>query len=403
MQQGNKAAVEQASGCTRFPLAHATLRAHPTVALLGLHRIYGNVDGAPPRFPWGWDAGCARAVTDRCNPHHPNILKLEAPRTAKPHHHFQVPELFFTLAQLRTTRSEKGEAEMENGGGGAKPTTRFGFSWADEVEREEREQAAMQQQAQQPPPRKEPKKEQIKADPFGAARPREVVLEEKGIDWRARDRELELAAAAARPPRSAARGLRRGAATTAEPAMGRASGVSASACAATPARGVPALDRDAGRTPHPRRQPAAAAAASTPRPPPAQMGRGNAASVGRSARGGSKRKFAGECAVRRARPAGDHAEQGRRVFGELNVGNGCDSSLCDSAAGKACNCNQAANQTEGMKAAAAVAADGAPPTAGTATATRFDESAAGQKRRRGAKRWKGRGSCKAKKQQTQMV
>ncbi|RLN23080.1 hypothetical protein C2845_PM07G07900 [Panicum miliaceum] len=265
---------------------------------------------------------------------------------------------------------------MENGGG-AKPTTRFGFSWADEVEREEREQAAMQQQQQQ---EEEAKREQIKADPFGAARPREVVLAEKGVDWRARDRELDLGAAP-RPPRSAARGRRHSAATAA-----------ASACAATPARGVP-LDRAAGRTPHPRRQ-AAAAAASTPRPP--TTGRGNAASVGRSARGRSKRKFAGEGPARRARPVGDHAEQGRMVFGELNVG----SSFCDSAAGDGSNCNPGGSQTEGVKAAGAAAADGAPSAAETATG--FNGSAAGQKGR-GAKRRKGRRSGKAKEQQAQQV
>ncbi|CAL4963965.1 unnamed protein product [Urochloa decumbens] len=285
---------------------------------------------------------------------------------------------------------------MENGGcggGGARPTTRFGFSWADEVEREEREQAAMQQQQEeeqhQPPPRQEAKREQIKADPFGAARPREVVLAEKGVDWRARDRELELAAAP-RPPRSATRGRRRDAAATA----------AASACAATPARGVLPLDRDAGRTPHPRRQ--AAAAVSTPRPPAPPTGRTNATPASRGA-GGSKRKFAGEGPVRLARPVVDRAEQGRRVFGELNIGNGCGSSICDSAAGNACNCNPGANQTGGMKAAGAVAADSAPSTAVTPTATGLDESAAGQKRRKGGKRKKGRGSGKAKKQQTQTV
>ncbi|TKW12236.1 hypothetical protein SEVIR_5G023800v4 [Setaria viridis] len=267
---------------------------------------------------------------------------------------------------------------MENGGG-AKPTTRFGFSWADEVEREEREQVAMQQQQEE-----EAKREQIKAkaDPFGAARPREVVLAEKGVDWRARDRELDLGTAP-RPPRSAARGHRRTAATAA-----------ASACAATPARGVLPLDRDAGRTPHPRRQ--APAAASAPRPPP--TGRRIETPVGRSARGGSKRKFAGDGPVRRAPPVGDHAEQGRRVFGELNVSNGYGSSICGSAAGNGCNCNPGGGQADGMKAAGAVAADGAPSNA--VTATGLDESAAGQKRNRGGKWRKGRGSGKAKKQQT---
>jgi len=268
---------------------------------------------------------------------------------------------------------------MENGGG-AKPTTRFGFSWADEVEREEREQAGMQQQP--PQQQEEARREQIKPDPFGAARPREVVLAEKGVDWRARDRELDLCAAPRGPPRSAARRRRHAAAA--------ATAAAASACTATPARGVP-LDRDAGRTPHPRRQ---GAAASTPRPPP--TGRGNAASIGRSARGGSKRKFAGEGPARQARPAGDHAEQGRRgVFRELNVGNGCGcgSSFRDSAAGDGCcGSNPGGSLTEGMKAAGAAAADGA-PSAG--------ESAAGQKRGRGAKRTRGRGSGKAKEQQAQ--
>jgi hypothetical protein len=276
---------------------------------------------------------------------------------------------------------------MENGGGGAKPTTRFTFSWADEVEREEREQAAIQQQLLLPR-RQEAKREQIKADPFGAARPREVVLAEKGVDWRARDRELDLGAAP-RPPRRATRSRNRRTASTA----------AASACAATPARGVPPLDRDAGRTPHPMRQ--AAATASTPRPPPpVTTGRRNAAPVGR-ARGGSKRKFAGEGPVRRAPPVGDHAEQGRRVFRELNVVVGCGSSLCASAAGNGCNCNPGGSQDDGMKEARTAAANGAPSTA--VTAAGLDESAAGKKRSRGGKGKKRRGSGKAKKQQSLVV
>ncbi|KAF8661810.1 hypothetical protein HU200_056765 [Digitaria exilis] len=345
----------------------------------------------------GW--GCGRAVLPtvaipplRLFPTRPHISKLETRRTAaKPHH---------LLRSCKPRGQRKGrETEMENrggGGGDAKTKIRFDFSWADEVEREEREQVAMQQVRRM----EEKKREQIKPDPFGAARPREVVLAEKGVDWRARDLELELAAAAAapRPPRSAARGHRH-AASTAEARSGRATGgISASACAETPARGVP-LDRDAGsgRAPHPRRQ--AAAAASTPRPP---TGRMNATSVSRSARGGGKRKFAGEGPVRRARPVGDHAEQGRRVFGELNVGNGCDSSFSASDAGNSCDCNPGGGQTKGMKsaAAAASAADGVPST--VVTATGFDGSAAGQKRRRGKGR-NGRGSGKTKKQQTQLV
>ncbi|KAJ0975583.1 hypothetical protein J5N97_017548 [Dioscorea zingiberensis] len=51
----------------------------------------------------------------------------------------------------------------------------MGFSWADEVEKEEEEA-----------------KFNRKPNPFGAARPREVVLEEKGVDWQKLDREREL-------------------------------------------------------------------------------------------------------------------------------------------------------------------------------------------------------------------
>ncbi|KAF8724356.1 hypothetical protein HU200_021388 [Digitaria exilis] len=327
-------------------------------------------------------------------PHPTTFRNSKLGAAAKPHH------LLLSCNLQTTSARERGEeTEMENrvDGGGARTKIQFGFSWADEVEREEQEQVAMQQQ--QPPRIEEKKREQIKPDPFGAARPREVVLAEKGVDWRARDLELELSAAAAapRPPRNAAR-VHRHAASTAEAASGRATGgISASACAETPARGVP-LDRDAGsgRAPHPRRQ--AAAAASTPRQP---TGRMNATSVSRSARGGGKRKFAGEGPVRRARPAGDNAEQGRRVFGELNVGNGCGSSFCASAVGNCGDNDQGGVQTKGMKAAAmAAAADGVPSTA--VTATGFDGSAAGQKRRRGKGR-NGRGSGKTKKQQTQLL
>lgn len=53
------------------------------------------------------------------------------------------------------------------------------FSWADEVEREEEEQARFQEHQKQKP------------DPFGSARPREVVLLEKGIDWRKLDFHLQ--------------------------------------------------------------------------------------------------------------------------------------------------------------------------------------------------------------------
>lgn len=62
----------------------------------------------------------------------------------------------------------------------------FGFSWADEVEREEREE-----EEEKAFRRKEEEKSNRKPNPFGAARPREVVLEEKGVDWRKLDEELD--------------------------------------------------------------------------------------------------------------------------------------------------------------------------------------------------------------------
>ncbi|KAJ6319925.1 hypothetical protein OIU78_015343 [Salix suchowensis] len=54
------------------------------------------------------------------------------------------------------------------------------FSWADEVEKEEEEQARFQEHQKQKP------------NPFGSARPREVVLQEKGIDWRKFDFDCQL-------------------------------------------------------------------------------------------------------------------------------------------------------------------------------------------------------------------
>ena len=51
------------------------------------------------------------------------------------------------------------------------------FSWADEVEKEEAQAQPHQIQKQ-------------KTNPFGSARPREVVLQERGIDWRKLDQDL---------------------------------------------------------------------------------------------------------------------------------------------------------------------------------------------------------------------
>ncbi|XP_068660421.1 uncharacterized protein [Aristolochia californica] len=53
-----------------------------------------------------------------------------------------------------------------------------GFSWADDVEEEERNLE------------EEKEKSSKRPNPFGSARPREKVLEEKGIDWRKLDEQL---------------------------------------------------------------------------------------------------------------------------------------------------------------------------------------------------------------------
>ncbi|KAF2304755.1 hypothetical protein GH714_037837 [Hevea brasiliensis] len=59
-------------------------------------------------------------------------------------------------------------------------------SWADEVEKEDEEKARAQVQQKEKP------------NPFGSARPREVVLQEKGIDWRKLDLHLEQQASLVR-------------------------------------------------------------------------------------------------------------------------------------------------------------------------------------------------------------
>ncbi|XP_066306217.1 uncharacterized protein [Miscanthus floridulus] len=280
--------------------------------------------------------------------------------------------------------------------GGAKTAIRFGFSWADEVEREELEQQQEEEQRRWETKREqikadpssaarpreveqrrwETERKQIKADPFGAARPREVVLAEKGVDWRARDRELDLHLRTRRSQKHAA------ATATSKGAV--------AAHGATPARGAP-RDRDAagaGRTPHPwgRR-----AASSTLLPPP---------TVSHSAWGGSKRKCAGEGPgpSRRVRPVDD---QRRKVFGELNVGEGCASSI---RASNKKGCDSGGSQAEGIESSMPTVADGenrcsmVPAT--KVTATEADESSVAQKRKGGGKRRKGKRSRKTPNQQT---
>ncbi|CAD6342222.1 unnamed protein product [Miscanthus lutarioriparius] len=294
---------------------------------------------------------------------------------------------------------------MKNTGsdrGGAKPAIRFGFSWADEVEREEREQQQEEEQRRWETEReqikadpfggarpreveqrrRETEREQIKADPFGAARPREVVLAEKGVDWRARDRELDLHLRTAPRPRPR-RSQKHAAATATSKGAVAAHG-------ATPARGAP-WDRDAaglGRTPHPKGR---RAASSTPLPPP---------TVSHSAWGGSKRKCAGEGTgpSRRVRPVDD---QRRKVFGELNVGEGCASSI---RASSNKGCDSGGSLAQGIKSSMPAVADGenrcsmVPAT--KVTTTEADESAIAQKRKGGGKRRKGKRSKKTPNQQT---
>ncbi|KAJ4727769.1 Eukaryotic initiation factor [Melia azedarach] len=55
------------------------------------------------------------------------------------------------------------------------------LSWADEVELEEAAAAAAGAQAHSVQ----------KPNPFGNARPREVVLQERGVDWKNIDNEIE--------------------------------------------------------------------------------------------------------------------------------------------------------------------------------------------------------------------
>ncbi|KAK3164216.1 hypothetical protein QOZ80_1AG0014250 [Eleusine coracana subsp. coracana] len=274
------------------------------------------------------------------------------------------------------------------GGSGGKPATRFGFgfSWADEVEREEREQEQLAAEEQIPVQRLEAKKEQTKLDPFGAARPREVVLAEKGVDWRARD--LEIDAAATRGPRLVTIPA---ALPPAAPNCGRTVPPPAFARRSTPARRKPRDRGGSGRTLGPRRHDAESTPQAKDAPP-----------VSRSAWGGSKRKCTaagdvpGAATARRARAVGD---QGRRVFGELNVGESCASSTRN-ATNK--TCNSGGSEGEGSKALEATVADGggSRSCSGTATAAAAteDQSAVRQKRK-GRKRGRRAGSKKTENQQ----
>lgn len=68
-------------------------------------------------------------------------------------------------------------------GQGSESRSAFKLSWADEVEREEREEVSQSQSQSQ---------SRQKSNPFGSARPREIVLQERGIDWRILDQDQQL-------------------------------------------------------------------------------------------------------------------------------------------------------------------------------------------------------------------
>uniref|UniRef100_A0A0D9V052 Uncharacterized protein n=1 Tax=Leersia perrieri TaxID=77586 RepID=A0A0D9V052_9ORYZ len=237
---------------------------------------------------------------------------------------------------------------------GGKPARRFSFSWADEVEREE---AAQQQQHEEekdenqpPPPRRggETEEQTTKLNPFGAARPREVVLAEKGVDWRARDLELDGTSRRASAARSRTRAARRHEDST------------------------PATSTSTRRK-------------STA--PPVSYG---------SAWGG-KRKCSGqdEPLSRHVRPVADH---GRRVFGQLNIGE--EGEFCR----WGCSASRGAVCTDGIGAGkAAIVGDEiadrctVPIPAGTET------GGCGAGRRRGKRGGRRLGSNKAKKQQALLL
>ncbi|GJN32055.1 hypothetical protein PR202_gb20527 [Eleusine coracana subsp. coracana] len=274
--------------------------------------------------------------------------------------------------------------------GGSKPATRFGFgfSWADEVEREEREQEQLVAEEQIPVQRLEAKKEQqTKVNPFGAARPREVVLAEKGVDWRARD--LEIDAAFTRGPRLVAVPA---ALPPAAPNCGRTVPPPALTRRSTPARRKPRDRGGSGRTLGPRRHDAETTTPQAKDAPP----------VSRSAWGGGKRKCAaardvpGAATARRARAVGD---RWRRVFGELNVDEGCASSFRN-ATNKTCNLGGSVGEWSKAREAAVADGGGSRGCSGTATAATAteDQSAVGQKRK-GGKRGRKGGSKKTENQQ----
>ncbi|KAL5227277.1 hypothetical protein ABZP36_015542 [Zizania latifolia] len=246
---------------------------------------------------------------------------------------------------------------MDREGGSAKPARRFSFSWADEVEREEGKQRQQEEEEEEEnrPSRLggETREQTTKANPFGAARPREVVLAEKGVNWRARDRDRELDA----PSRGSATRRRR---------MHHSKRHAAAALA--PARR------------HDDSKPASRLKISVPVP-----------TVSYGSAWGGKRKCAGRQEL--PRQVADHGR--RRVFGQLNIGDGGDLSRWSSGE------NRSRVGTERIEAsnAAAVGAEIRDSKVTVSAGTEKNDGCGARQRRR---RMSGRkmGSNKAKKQQT---
>ncbi|KAG8052058.1 hypothetical protein GUJ93_ZPchr0001g32493 [Zizania palustris] len=244
---------------------------------------------------------------------------------------------------------------MDRQGGSVKPARRFSFSWADEVEREEEKQRQQEEEEVEDENRPsrlggETREKTTKANPFGAARPREVVLAEKGVDWRARDGDRELDAS------------RRGSATRRR------------------------------RMQHSKRH-AAASLAPTRRHDdsnPASPLKIIVPTVSYGSAWGGKRKYAGRQELQR-----QVADHGRRIFGQLNIGDRGDISHWTSGD------NRSRIGTELIEAsnAAAVGAEIRDSKATVSAGTEKNDGCGARQRRR---RMSGRkmGSNKAKKQQT---
>ncbi|XP_057965532.1 uncharacterized protein LOC131156102 [Malania oleifera] len=95
---------------------------------------------------------------------------------------FEIQTVEEPLPLAGRQRSEVGERRDRLEMVGSANKLRSAFSWADEVEKEEEAAAARTTETRF--------SEKRKPNPFGSGRPREVVLQERGIDWRKLDHDL---------------------------------------------------------------------------------------------------------------------------------------------------------------------------------------------------------------------